>query len=55
VSKISLNTPLTKSQIQTTEHSINSIHEEYVDLKKITPLGTRFGGTKRKKWGRPPF
>jgi len=55
VATIGYKTLLTKTQIDDTNFIINSLHDEFEDLKRENKSSGRFGGTKRKKWGRPPF
>ena len=55
VATIGYKTLLTKTQIDDTNFIINSLHDEFEDLTRENKSSGRFGGTKRKKWGRPPF
>jgi len=55
VATIGYKTLLTKTQIVDTKFIINSLDDEFKDLTRENKSSGRFSGTKRKKWGRPPF
>ena len=55
VATIGYKTLLTKTQLDDTKFIINSLDDEFKDLTRENKSSGRFGGTKRKKWGRPPF